>query len=101
MPKNETTPRRSEKTSNKNGEFLLDVCPDKREGSYTIYDITAFLPHWQGYERTRILKFHKFTIKGKEFTVLILDYWECLNQELATQIAKAWYLDDTDYHRLD
>lgn len=87
--------------SNKNGEFLLDVTPNKKEGEFTIYDITAFLPYWQGYERKRILTYHKFTIKGKEFTVLILDYWECLTEELARKIAKEWYLGNTTNYRLD
>lgn len=92
---------RQEPTSNKNGEFLLDVCPNKKEGEFTIYDITAFLPHWQGYERKRILAHHAFTIKGKEFTVLIIDWWDCLDEKTARQLAKEWYLGNTTHHRLD
>jgi hypothetical protein len=90
-----------ERTSNKNSEFLLDVCPNDKEGEFTIYDITSFLPHWQGYERKNILTHLAFTIKGKEFTVMILDYFDCLNEKTAKELAREWYLGNTTYHRLD
>lgn len=89
------------RTPNKNGEFLLDVVPTHDEGIYTIYDITAFLPHWQGYERKRVLSNLRFTIKGNKFSVLILDSYEDLTEELARTIAKEWYCGNTTYYRLD
>ena len=89
------------KTPNKANEFLLDVCPTTDELVFTIYDITAFLPHWQGYQRKQILGNLRFTIQGNTYTIFILDWWQCLTQELATKIAKEWYLGNTTYHRLD
>lgn len=90
-----------ERTPNEENEFLLDVCPTKEDRVFTIYDITAFLPHWQGYERKRILKYHRYTIKGNKHNVLILDFWECLTEDLAKKIAKEWYLGNTSTYRLD
>lgn len=89
------------KEPNKNGEFLLDICPTTDEGVFTIYNITHFLPYWKGYERTNILTHHAYTIIGKKYSILILDWWDCLTYELAKKIASAWYDGNTAYYRLD
>lgn len=86
---------------NKKGEFLIDITPTTVEGKFTIYDLSLYLPHWEGYDRKKYMDNVKFSIKGKVNTVHIIDFWDTLDLETATIIAKEWFNGNTTYHRLD
>ena len=86
---------------NRKGEFLIDITPTTVDGQYTIYDISLYLPWWEGQDRKKYMDKVKFSIQGKVNVVHVIDYWDTLDLETATIIAKEWYSGNTTYHRLD
>lgn len=90
-----------EPKSNKKGEHLLDVSPSTEEDNYFIYDLTPYLPHWEGYDRKNRMDRVDFTIAGKQRTVYIIDYFGVLNDESARQIAIAYVNGSMYRYRLD
>jgi len=86
---------------NKNGEFLLDVMPTNNPKVLTIYDISLYLPIYNGIDRDNRLAVVKHVIAGKNYTVYIIDYHNILNRQLAVKLAKDWFNGKTTYHRLD
>lgn len=86
---------------NKKNEFLLRVDSTTTEGIFTVYDLTAYLPEWEGYERKSRLKNVNHSIVGKVFTVHIIDFYEELNPSQAKQLAIGYFNGNLDYYRLD
>jgi hypothetical protein len=86
---------------NKKDEFLLDVMPTTKEGTYTIYDISLYLPHWEGWDRKKYMERVEFSIVGKIYTIHIIDYHGLLTDKMARKLAGDWFNGNTTYHRLD
>lgn len=93
---------KQKRTPNQKREFLLDVLPSPVSETYwTIYDITSYFPHWNCRERKNYMERVTHTIKGSNFTVFIIDWWDSLSDEMAGKLAREWFDGNTTYHRLD
>lgn len=92
---------KAKRKPNKSNEFLLDVTPINDGKQFCIYDISLYLPHWEGWDRKKYMDRVSHTIKGKQFTIHIIDYYESLDNLQAIKLAGAWFNGNTTYHRLD
>lgn len=95
-----TTPY-SKRKPNKRGEFLLDVTPTHDGRGYFIYDVTMYLESRNGLDRQHMLKQARFSIKGKKYTIHVIDQYESLNHAQCISLVKHWYTNADDDYRLD
>lgn len=86
---------------NKKNEFLLDIVPDLSGKTYSIYDISSYFPHWEGYERKRYMDNVSHSIVGNTYTIHLIDSHNKLSDSMARKLARDWFNEDTTYHRLD
>ncbi len=88
--------------TNENAEQLLRIYPTTIESLFTIYDITAYFPHWQGREREQYMNLVTHTINGNNgVTVHIISDEGTLNQSQAEFIARGHYNGNFNNYRLD
>lgn len=95
-----TTPI-SKRKPNERGEFLLDVTPTVKGGGFFIYDVTAYLSATNGLDRSRMLERANHTIKGKKYTVYVIDSQGLLSNEQCKRLVIFWYENADNDYRLD
>lgn len=87
--------------SNKASEFLLDVMPTLDGKHFTVYDISLYLPDYEGLDRKRRLESVDHSIIGKKFTVYIIDSHNLFNREQAIEFSGRFINGDGTIYRLD
>jgi len=80
---------------------LIDVVPTLDGKKITVYDISLYLPHWEGQDRHNYMKRVDHSVRGNKFTIHIIDHYGLLEYDQAVKFAGRWYVGNGTYTRLD
>jgi len=87
-------------TPNKNNEYHIDVSLST-DGKYIVYDISSYLPIYNGRDRDNRMATVRHVVAGKTATVYITDHYEILNRQSAIKLAGRFVSGDFNTYRLD